>query len=306
MFNDLTPPTGGSPMAIYLRRLKDYIDTHLVKDIPGFKRQPCANGGVNWIPPRQVSRSAAVPSVGNQQLFRVFDETPNYLSCGESDGISSDSAGSGARAYAVMSMSGSAISSIVVSSGGSGYVNPQVFITGGTAGLLAGGGGATATVAHGVVTACPVNHGGNYQSVPLIEIVDGVPVGKPQSLQNVPYSSLDYGMTTAYTPLLLNNLTSANKRTSLLQGQAAPLNIAYNEVIYPAYLNLTPCYILANPVASEFYPLYVAWQDSNNGDRAWYKEIVVCVTDNNGVKSTNLALIRSSPVYGSPLNFTVI
>jgi hypothetical protein len=81
MLNDFTAPTGGGAESVLWRRLKSFLDTHTVRDIEGYKRQPSASGkGVNWKQIPQPSRGGGTngPTL---QLFAVREEFPTYLEC---------------------------------------------------------------------------------------------------------------------------------------------------------------------------------------------------------------------------------
>lgn len=140
-----------------------------------------------------------------------------------------------------------------------------------------------------------------HKFVSGIEDGTDIKVYKPIALQNVTGVSTFYGWQFQCTPLQLNiagvQTTSPSKRRTTLKGISVPaLALPYKEVVYPPYSTN------ATDVMSTIYAIQLPngdWLDINVDARKWYKEVTTCTT-----AGTEIALVPSSHVYNTPIDFT--
>ena len=134
-----------------------------------------------------------------------------------------------------------------------------------------------------------------------------VVVNKPENLQNVAWTTNQYGLQFSWQPLVISGVTSANKRQSTIGTFAAPGTI-WNEVIYPGYTGSTPSLIWAVQLPAQVNGSN--WIDLNIGGngagRKWMKEVTVCV-DAEG-NTIALGLVDASATYqtASAIDFTTV
>lgn len=159
-----------------------------------------------------------------------------------------------------------------------------------------------------------------------------IKVLKPIELQNVRVQQQYYtdsaGGPGAYnfSPLVINGVTSANKRQSwpIINGgpsTAASASLSglavFNEVIYLGYISS-----LQNGsggiTAADYNCIYglsngqtdpvtgAMWLDMNIDGREWWKETIVCTTNSSGQSINTLSLVRAIGTYSTPIDFTVV